>query len=132
MGNVRAGTAQVGHRTFGRRDSLGGHAARPGGAPGGDPFVCSGQAHRRGEGLQRAAVRRRFLSACKSLVLARLRTLTIHHGRHKFICYSLAGGWTLAEARVAAGHRNLAITKHLLAIALEADAGIGELFGFER
>jgi hypothetical protein len=32
-----------------------------------DPFVCSVQANRRGEPLQRAAVRRRFQSACKVL-----------------------------------------------------------------
>jgi integrase len=50
------------------------------GACGTDPFVCSVQANRRGMALQRAALRRRFLSACKVLGLARLRTLTIHHG----------------------------------------------------
>jgi hypothetical protein len=57
-----------------------------------DPFVCSVQAHRLGEALQRAAVRRRFLSACKILGLARLRTLTIHHGRHALTSHALAGG----------------------------------------
>jgi integrase len=99
------------------------------GARGGDPFVCSVQAHRRGEGLQRAAVRRRFLSACKVLGLARLRTLTIHHGRHTFISHALAGGRTLAEVRVAAGHTNLAVTSIYLHIAVEDDGGVGELFG---
>ena len=53
-----------------------------GGARGTDPFVCAMQSHRRGLPLQRAALRRRFLTACKVLGLARLRTLTIHHGRH--------------------------------------------------
>ena len=33
----------------------------------------------------------------------RLRTLTIHHGRHTFISHALAGGRTLAEVRDAAG-----------------------------
>lgn len=33
----------------------------------GDPFVCSVLANRRGQRLQRAAIRRRFLSACKAL-----------------------------------------------------------------
>ena len=39
------------------------------GARGTDPFVCSVQANRRGLALQRAALRRRFLSACKVLGL---------------------------------------------------------------
>src|SRR5208282_26217 len=74
------------------------------GASGTAPFVCSVQANRRGMALQRAALRRRFLSACKVLGLARLRTLTIHHGRHTFISHALAGGRTIAEVRAAAGH----------------------------
>jgi integrase len=40
------------------------------GARGGDPFVCSELAHRRGQPIQRATIRRRFLSACKVLGLA--------------------------------------------------------------
>jgi len=54
--------------------------------------------------LQRAAIRRRFLSACKVLGLKRLQTLTIHHARHTFVSHALAGGRTLAEVRGAAGH----------------------------
>ena len=50
-------------------------------ARGSDPFVCSMQANRRGLALQRAALRRWFRLACKVLGLARLRTLTRHHGR---------------------------------------------------
>src|SRR5215470_7362580 len=50
-----------------------------------DPFICSMQANRIGRRLQRHAIRRRFLSACKVLGIARLRTLTIHHGRHTYI-----------------------------------------------
>jgi len=83
------------------------------GARGGDPFVCSVLSHRRGQSIQRAGIRRRFISACKVLRLARLarlRTLTIHHGRHTFISHALAGGRTLAEVRAAAGHSNVAIT----------------------
>jgi hypothetical protein len=59
--------------------------------------LCSVQAHRLGEALQRAAIRRRFLSACKILELARLRTLTNHHGGHTVISHALAGERTLAE-----------------------------------
>jgi integrase len=51
-----------------------------------------------------------FLSPCKNLDCARLRTLTIHHGRHTFVSHALAGGRTLAEVRIAAGHTNLAVT----------------------
>jgi site-specific recombinase XerC len=102
------------------------------GARGGDPFVCSVQAHRLGEALQRAAIRRRFLSACKVLGLARLRTLTIHHGRHTFISHALAGGRTLAEVRIAAGHTNLAVTSIYLHVAVEDDDGVGEMFGAKR
>src|SRR5262249_50123477 len=54
-----------------------------------DPFVCSVQSHRRGQALRRHAIRRRFLSACKALGVTRLRTLTIHHGRHTFISHAL-------------------------------------------
>ena len=99
---------------------------------GGDPFVCSVQAHRHGEPLQRAAIRRRFLSACKVLGLARLRTLTIHHGRHTFISHALAGERTLAEVRTAAGHTNIAVTSIYLHIAVDDDDGVGDLFGAKR
>jgi integrase len=71
-------------------------------ARGCDPFVCSVQANRPGQGLQRAAIRRRFLTACKVLGAARARTLTIHHGRHTFISHALAGGRSLGEVRAAA------------------------------
>jgi integrase len=67
------------------------------GARGGDPFVCCVLPYLRGRPIQRAAIRRRFISACKVLGLARLRTLTIHHGRHTYISHALAGGRTLAE-----------------------------------
>jgi len=99
------------------------------GARGGDPFVCSVLARRRGQPIQRAAIRRRFLSACKALGLARLRTLTIHHGRHTFISHALAGGRTLAEVRAAAGHSNVAITSGYLHVVVDEDEEVGELFG---
>jgi len=99
-------------------------------ARGTDPFVCSVQANRRGWALQRAALRRRFLSACKVLGLARLRTLTIHHGRHTFISHALAGGRTIAEVRSAAGHASLLTTSVYLHVAVDDDGEVGTLFAF--
>ena len=86
------------------------------------------QAHRHGLALRRAAIRRRFLSACKTLGRARLGTLTIHHGRHSFISHALAGGRTLAEVRLAAGHTNLAVTSVYLHVAVDDDDSVGDLF----
>ena len=100
------------------------------GARGNDPFVCSVQANRYGLALRRHALRRRFLSACKVLGLGRLRTLTIHHGRHTFISHALAGGRTLAEVRAAAGHANVAITSAYLHVAVDDDGMLGQLFQF--
>jgi integrase len=102
------------------------------GARGTDPFVCSMQSHRRGLRLQRAAVRRRFLTACKVLGLARLRTLTIHHGRHTFVSHALAGGRSLAEVRAAAGHASLLTTSVYLHVAVDDDGELGSLFEFRR
>lgn len=94
-----------------------------------DPFVCSVQSHRRGKPLQRHAIRRRFLSACKVLGRARLAALTIHHGRHTFISHALAGGRTLAEVRAAAGHSNVAVTSAYLHLVVDDAEPIGSLFG---
>ena len=58
----------------------------------------------------------------------RLKTLTIHHGRHTFISHALAGDRTLAEARDAAGHSNVSITSGYLHVAVE-DEALGRLFG---
>src|SRR3954447_17508238 len=80
--------------------------------------------------LQRHALRRRFLSACKVLGMARLRTLTIHHGRHTFISHALAGGRTLAEVRDAAGHTNVAVTSAYLHVAVNEDDVVGNLFTY--
>jgi integrase len=62
------------------------------------------------------------------LGLARLATLTIHHGRHTFISHALAGGRTLAEVRDDAGHANVSITSSYLHIVVD-DEGVGNLFG---
>jgi integrase len=98
------------------------------GASGADPFVCSVQAHRQGLPLRRAAIRRRFLSACKILGMPRLRTLTIHHGRHTFVSHALAGGRTLGEVRAAAGHASLVTTSIYLHVAVDDDGQLGSLF----
>jgi len=98
------------------------------GARGRDAFVCSVQAHRPGQALQRAAIRRRFLTACKILGAARARTLTIHHGRHTFISHALAGGRSLAEVRSAAGHSNVAVTSIYLHVVVDEEEPVGNLF----
>src|SRR5262249_1224500 len=98
------------------------------GAAGDDPYICSVLANRHGQPLQRAAIRRRFLSACKVLGLKRLRTLTIHHGRHTFISHALAGGRSLAEVRAAAGHTNVATTSAYLHVVVEDVDEVGSLF----
>jgi integrase len=102
------------------------------GASGTSPFVCSVQANRPGQALRRHAIRRRFLSACKVLGLTRLRTVTIHHGRHTFISHALAGGRTLAEVRDAAGHANVAITSVYLHVAVDDEDVVGDLFQFGK
>ena len=78
--------------------------------------------------LQRAAVRRRFLQACKVLGYERLAKLTIHHGRHTFISHALAGGRTLAEVKAAAGHSSLVVTSGYVHIAVDENEGTGKLF----
>jgi integrase len=94
-----------------------------------DAFVCCLWPKRHGQPLSRHTIRERFRSACKSLGLERLRTLTIHHGRHTFVSHALAGGRTLAEVRQAAGHASLITTSVYLHIAVDDDATPGNLFG---
>jgi integrase len=77
------------------------------GAKSNDPFICSLQRATCGDPLNRHVLRRRFHTACRVLGWDRLRTLTIHHGRHTFISHALAGGRTLAEVKAAAGHSSL-------------------------
>ena len=93
-----------------------------------DPFVCCLWPSRFGHRLIRHTIRERFRTACKSLGLERLRTLTIHHGRHTFISHALAGGRTLAEVKLAAGHSSLHTTSAYLHIAVDDDATPGTLF----
>jgi integrase/recombinase XerD len=100
------------------------------GATGDDAFVCSVQANRRGEPLQRHAVRRRFLSACWVLGRERAKTLTIHHGRHTFISHALAGGRSLAEVRAAAGHTNVSTTSGYLHVVIDDEDQVGNLFEY--
>lgn len=94
-----------------------------------DPFVCCLRPNRHGQRLIRHTIRERFRTACKSLGLERLRTLTIHHGRHTFVSHALAGGRTLAEVRQAAGHASLITTSVYRHIAVDDDATPGSLFG---
>jgi hypothetical protein len=56
-----------------------------------------------GHPLNRHVLRRRFQTACGVLGNERVRSLTLHHGRHTFVSHALAGGRTLAEVRAAAG-----------------------------
>lgn len=101
-----------------------GHGVRTGGF-----FICCLWPKKYGQPLARHTIRERFRTACKSLGLERLRALTIHHGRHTFISHALAGGRTLAEVRVAAGHSSLLTTSVYLHIAVDDDESPGNLFG---
>jgi site-specific recombinase XerD len=92
-------------------------------------LVCCLRPWRFGEGLIRHTIRERFRTACKALGLERLKTLTIHHGRHAFISHALAGGRTLAEVKAAAGHASLMTTIAYLHVAVEDDGAVGNLFG---
>src|SRR4029079_10789033 len=96
------------------------------------PFVCCLKPRTFGERLGRHTLRRRFLTACKALGLERVRSLTIHSGRHTFVSHALAGGRTLAEVRVAAGHSSLVTTSIYLHVAVDDDGVVGELFANGR
>ncbi len=105
------------------------HAARTGqDAPPSAHFLDSHRPGRDSRPLSRHTLRKRFRTACKVLGLERLRTLTIHHGRHTFISHALAGGRTLAEVRDAAGHANVSITSGYLHVAVDGEEMIGDLF----
>ena len=93
------------------------------------PFVCSLKPSRFGKRLIRHTIRERFRSACKALGLERLRTLTTHHGRHTFISHALAGGRSLAEVRIAAGHSSVHTTSSYLHVVIDDDGSPGHLFG---
>jgi integrase len=98
------------------------------GARDSEPFLCSWREGRGRVVFSRHTLRKRFRTACKVLGPARLKQLTIHHGRHTFISHALAGGRTLAEVRDAAGHSNVSITSGYLHVAVEEE-GLGRLFG---
>ena len=100
------------------------HGARPR-----DPFICCLWPSRFGGRLVRHGIRERFRTGCKSLGLERLRTLTIHHGRHTFISHALAGGRSLAEVRLAAGHSSVHTTSAYLHVVVDDDGSPGNLFG---
>jgi len=97
-----------------------------------DPFICSLQQATYGDPLNRHVLRRRFHTACRVLGWDRLRTLTIHHGRHTFISHALAGGRTLAEVKAAAGHANLLTTSVYLHVVVDEREEVGSLFALER
>jgi site-specific recombinase XerD len=90
--------------------------------------VCCLWPKRYGSPLIRHTVRERFRTECKPLGLERLRSLTVHHGRHTFVSHALAGGRTLAEVKAAAGHSSLVTTSVYLHIAVDDDAVPGRLF----
>jgi integrase len=93
-----------------------------------DPFICSLQAATLGAPLNRHVLRRRFHTACRILGWDRLRTLTIHHGRHTFISHALAGERTLAEVKAAAGHASLLTTSVYLHVLVDEREEVGALF----
>ncbi len=97
------------------------------GAIGGDRFICSLMAHRRGQPLSRHALRLRFQRACAVLGDQRSRQVTIHHGRHTFVSHALAGGRSIAEVRDAAGHSSVAVTSVYTHVAAD-DGMVGNLF----
>jgi integrase len=76
----------------------------------------------------RHVLRRRFHTACRVLGWDRLRTLTIHHGRHTFISHALAGGRTLAEVKAAAGHASLLTTSVYLHVVVDEREEVERLF----
>ena len=101
------------------------------GARADDPFICSLQRATFGRMLNRHVVRQRFRTACRALGRERLRSLTVHDGRHTFISHALAGGRTLGKVRAAAGHASLLATSVYLHVAIEDAGDLGSLFAFE-
>jgi integrase len=93
------------------------------------PFLTSPRPGREHLAYSRHTLRKRFRTACRILGSERLKSLTIHHGRHTFISHAIAGGRTLAEVRDAVGHANVSITSGYLHARLEDDESVGRLFG---
>ena len=102
------------------------------GASAEEPFVASMCPDRTGKLFSRHTLRKRFRTACKVVGTDRLKSLTIHHGRHTFISHALAGGRTLAEVRDAVGHSNVSITSAYLHVVVDDEQELGSLFEFER
>jgi integrase len=98
------------------------------GATGGQPFVASLKLGREATVFSRHTLRKRFRTACRALGADRLRSLTIHHGRHTFISHALAGGRTLAEVKAAAGHASLLTTSVYLHVVVDEREEVGSLF----
>lgn len=92
------------------------------------PFVTSLRPGSAAIPFSRHTLRKRFRTACKVLGRERLKSLTIHHGRHTFISHALAGGRSLAEVRDAAGHANVTVTSGYLHVAVEDGETVGRLF----
>ncbi len=102
-----------------------GHAAGPD-----ERLIVSLRPDREPVPLSRHTLRKRFRTACRVLGKVRLKSLTIHHGRHTFISHAPARGRALAEVRDAAGHANVRITSGYLHVAVE-DEPAGDLFGLD-
>ena len=100
------------------------------GAKSSDLLVCAQSKSAFGNQLTRQNLRKRFIASCSVLGQERQAELTIHHGRHSFISHALAGGRSLAEARDAAGHANIATTSVYTHVAVEDDDEPGDLFDF--
>jgi integrase len=79
-----------------------------------------------GEPLNRHVLPRWFHTTCRVLGWDRLRTLTIHHGRHTFISNALAGEPKLAEVKAAADHASLLTTSVYLHVVVDERDEVGE------
>ena len=109
------------------------------GASGGDPFLCCISVGTQGKRLAIRTAQHRWTTAIgclcscgnpKHAIGCRVRSLSIHCGRHSFCSHSLAGGRTLAAVRDAAGHVNVATTSIYLHVVHDDDDQIGNLFDF--
>lgn len=102
------------------------------GAECGDWFVCSQAEGRKYKGLDRRNARARFISACRVVGEDRQGEITIHTGRHSYVSHALAGGRTLAEVKIAAGHSNISTTSVYVHVAVsDRDNGPGDIFKFD-
>jgi integrase len=92
-----------------------------------DPLIPSIGQHR----ICLGGLRRRWITALKSLPLERRRQLTsIHCGRHTFCSQALAAGHSLVAVRDAAGHASIATTNIYLHV-VEKD-NIPDMYALPR